>query len=245
MSIRSMLQLTTEAATTMSRARLRTTPLLSHTLSAGRVRAHLAKGAVPLIRLAGPPGAGKTALLEATLKRLAGKYRVGVVVCNPAADRDVEQLRKWCSHVAAINHPIAVPADFGRVIEKIDPDRVDLIFLEGCGGITPFPDVGETATVTVLGVSCGDDKAAEYASLVSRSNAVVLTKTDLLPFIKFSGRVFHDDVKRSNPSATVLEVSVINGHGMDEWLAWMEEQILAARTNHRGNGACGSELFVG
>ncbi|QOV88962.1 GTP-binding protein [Humisphaera borealis] len=198
-----------------------------------------------MVRIVGPPGAGKTALVEASLRRFKGKRRVSVIVVNPAADRDANLLRPLGAGAIPIIAAVPDTAAVARAVESIDPETVDLILLEACGGITPFPDTGETAVVAVLGVSGGDDKAAEYASLVSRAELVLLTKTDLLAFIRFSSAQFNSDVRRLNPSAPVLEVSTINTHGLDEWTNWLDNKISAARSRHRDSSACGPELFVG
>lgn len=210
-----------------------------------RVREYLKQSRAAFVRIVGPPGAGKTTLVESTLDRLHDHSRIAVIVANPAADRDAALLRPHCSQAIPIFDAVPDPESVAIAVESIDPAAVDLILLEACGGIIPFPAAGEDAVVAVLGVSGGDDKAAEYASLVSRADAIVLTKTDLLPFIRFSGRVFHDDVRRINPAAAVMEVSTINQHGMDPWIEWLTRTAASSRVCKGGSSDCGPEFFVG
>jgi len=68
-----------------------------------------------------------------------------------------------------------------------------------------------------IGVSGGDDKAAEYKRLVARASMVLMCKTDLKPYVRFSSQLFHADVRRLNPAAPVIELSAASGEGMKEW----------------------------
>jgi len=212
--------------------------------AAMRVRRHVRSSGAAFILLAGPPGAGKTALVDATLRLLAPTFRAGIIVTNPAADRDADVLRSHCVRAIPLRAATPDPVAVADAVESFDRDRLDLLILETCGGIVPLPSVGEDAVVAVLGVSGGDDKAAEYRHLLVRSSAVILTKTDLLPYIRFRGQVFHEDVRQINPRADVMELSVINGHGMDPWLRWLSGQRSAARRQQL-TSECGAELFVG
>src|SRR3954468_17322396 len=180
-----------------------------------------------MARVTGPPGAGKTALIAATAKRLAGKLRVAVVVVNPAPDRDVEELLPVCFHVEAIEAAVLEPADLRVALAHTPVADAEIVIVETCGGIATFPHAGEHLVVAALGVSGGDDKAAEYKSLVSRASLVLMCKTDLKPYVRFNSDVFHADVRRLNPSAPLLELSAANGDGMKEWTRWLETQANA------------------
>jgi hydrogenase nickel incorporation protein HypB len=53
---------------------------------------------------------------------------------------------------------------------------------------------------------------------------VLLTKCDLVPHLDVDLAKVHDALARVMPSAKVIEVSAKTGQGMDEWVAWLEEQ---------------------
>jgi Ni2+-binding GTPase involved in maturation of urease and hydrogenase len=62
----------------------------------------LARARVLAVALVGPPGAGKTALIEATARQLRGKARVAVVAMNPAAERDADRVSRYCEQAEAV-----------------------------------------------------------------------------------------------------------------------------------------------
>ena len=177
-----------------------------------------------VVALVGPPGAGKTALLEATLRQLRGKARVAVVAVNPAAERDAERVSRYCQQSRAVTTAAPDSPAARAALDRIDLAHTDILFIESVGGIAGVPDLGQDVTVTVLAVSGGDDKAAEYGQLLSRSPVLVLTKSDLKRHVRFDLGVFRSDVRRINPDAELIEVSAFDNTGLSRWLAWIEAQ---------------------
>ena len=104
-----------------------------------------------------------------------------------------------------------------------DPLPTDVLFIETLGGIAGAPQFGQDATVTVLSVTGGDDKAAEYEQLVSHSKIVLLNQIDLSPHVTFNRRRFLGDLHRINPHAKLLELSASTGTGLDPWLQWITD----------------------
>ena len=185
-------------------------------------RADLDRAGVLMVRLAGPPGAGKTSLVAATAKHLAGRCRVDPVVVNPAATRDAGVLRSYCRQVAAIDAAVPDPADVRAAVDGFDLADVDVVLIEACGGIAPFPDIGEDVTVAMFPLSGGDDKAAEYGSLVTRASVVLLGKSDLRRYVRFDPDVFRADVRRLNPATPIIELSVGGDDaGLAAWFQWL------------------------
>lgn len=195
--------------------------------AAAKIRAVLAKAGILGIRLVGHPGSGKTELIEATLKRLPAPQRVAVVVVNPASDRDAQHLRKSCGFVAHVNAATPAAAEIWHAISDLKLEHFDLLLIETAGGLATLSDLGQDATVAVFATSGGDDKAAEYHSLLDNSAVVLLTKTDLRPLVKFDEQVFRNDVRSINPSAAVIELSAITGSGLIHWLDWLDVQRAA------------------
>jgi hydrogenase nickel incorporation protein HypB len=186
------------------------------------IRKELSRAGILAVRLIGPPGSGKTELIQATIKRLAPLCRVAVIVVNPAAGRDAARLRQHCRHVESIDASAARGAFVLRALAKIPLKEVDLILIESCGGLAPLEDVGQDATVATFGVSCGDDKAAEYHALLEKSSVVLLTQIDMRPLVKFDEHVFRRDVQAVNAAAEIFELSAVSGSGMNRWLDWLD-----------------------
>jgi len=211
------------------------------------IRKALAQARVLGIRLIGHPGSGKSELIEATLKRLAAPKRVAVIVVNPASGRDADRLRKFCGFVGHVDAAVPDSASIWRAISELKLERFDTLLIEAAGGLATLNDLGQDATVAVFAVSGGDDKAAEYHTLLNSSSAIVLTKIDLLPLVKFDRNVFSNDVRGINSSAEVIEISAMTGSGMPEWLDWIN-RTRTAKTQGRSRGdpnQRSSDSFIG
>jgi hydrogenase nickel incorporation protein HypB len=197
--------------------------------AAATIRRALAQSRVVGIRIIGHPGSGKTELLEATLKHLPSPKRVAVIVINPASNRDVDRLQPLCGFAAGIDSAIPDAASVWHVISPLTLDLFDIVLIEAAGGLAPLNDLGQDKTVAVFAVSGGDDKAAEYHNLLGSASAILLTKSDLRPLVKFDPEVFRRDVRAFNPSADVYETSAKTLHGLNDWIAWIEQMRIAKR----------------
>jgi hydrogenase nickel incorporation protein HypB len=174
------------------------------------------------VALVGPPGAGKTALIEATSRQLRGHARVAVIAVNPAADRDANRVSRYCEHVQAVNTTVPDAAAIAPAVAKLDLKRIDILFIESFGGISGAPEFGQDVTVTVLSVAGGDDKAAEYASLLAKSQALILSKCELRRHVMFDRGAFRADARRINPTADLLELSAFENTGLGRWMHWLD-----------------------
>src|SRR5262249_16821790 len=132
-------------------------------------------------------------------------------------------------------------------MERIKLAETDVVFIETLGGIAGTPDFGQDATVAVLAVSGGDDKAAEYAKLLSGSQALILTKSHLRPTLVFPPGAFRADLRRINPQAELIELSAFENTGLDRWSNWLEHarQQKDPTLPVRKRAQSLSELFIG
>jgi len=195
-------------------------------------RAELGRRGIFAIDLIGAPGSGKTALLEATLRLLAGRRRPAVLVGDLATRRDGDRLARWCERVVQISTGEGCHLEAGQVrdaLGRLDLDGVDLLFIENVGNlICPVGfDLGQTAKVGLFSLTEGDDKAAKHPYLVTAADLILLNKIDLEPHLTFDRAGFMADVRLLNPSVPLLEVSAATGAGLDEWIAWLDRGVEA------------------
>ena len=186
------------------------------------------------VDLIGAPGCGKTALVEATLKRLAGELRMAVIVGDMATQRDADRMAPFCDQVVQINTGKGCHLEAHHVrqaIGRLDLSKIDLLFIENVGNlICPVGfDLGQDAKVGVFSVSGGDDKAAKHPFIIVESSVLLLTKTDLLPHIPFDMELFRSDIRKLNPAVPVLNLSAISGEGMEAWIDWLKVQRVKSR----------------
>jgi len=204
---------------------------------AGHNREHFAAAGVLAVNVMGSPGAGKTALLEATARAAAGRWRLAAVSGDLATDRDAERLRAAGIRSETITTGSACHLDADMVHDALHhlPWRdSDLFFIENVGNLVcpAVYDLGQAASVVVLSVTEGDDKPLKYPVMFRRADLVVLSKLDLLPHVgDFSLAALTDALGHVMPEPRLIRVSARTGEGIDAWLSWLDE-----RRPHR---ACG------
>lgn len=194
---------------------------------ASRIRERLAAKHIAAINLISSPGAGKTSLLERTIPLLKSERRVGVLEGDIATTRDAERIRKMGVPVVQLLTGGACHLEaplVERGLGELDLDVIDLLFIENVGNIAcPAEfDLGETVKVGILSVTEGHDKPAKYPLLFHEVGALVLNKTDLLPYTDFDYEIFYRDFRKLNQDAPVFQVSCKSRKGMAEWVRWIE-----------------------
>lgn len=197
---------------------------------AEEVRAMLTEKKVMMVNIISSPGAGKTTLLERTCEALADTVRIGVIEGDVTTDRDAQRLKKYNIPIVAINTEGGCHLDshsISKALVHFDLDDIDLLFVENVGNlICPSQfDLGETFKLAVVSTAEGDDKPAKYPMLFSQAKAVILNKTDLLPYTNFRTDAFMADMAAINPRITIFRTSAVKGEGVQEWLGWLETRL--------------------
>ncbi|MFM2058551.1 MAG: hydrogenase accessory protein HypB [Pseudomonadota bacterium] len=98
-----------------------------------------------------------------------------------------------------------------------------LLLIENVGNLVcpAMWDLGERAKIAILSVTEGEDKPVKYPDMFAAARLMVLTKTDLLPYLDFDVARCIEYAQRVNPDIEVLLVSSKSGQGMDAWLDWL------------------------
>ncbi len=87
-------------------------------------------------------------------------------------------------------------------------------------------DLGEAAKIVLLSVTEGEDKPLKYPSVFFKSELVIITKTDLLPYVPFDQQAAEENIRRVHPGVEILPLSCSTGAGVDRWLHWLEKQAV-------------------
>lgn len=199
---------------------------------AAEVRTLLASKNVVMVNFISSPGAGKTTLLEKTLEKLSGKFRIAVIEGDITTDRDARRLQRFNIPIVVINTEGGCHLDsysISRALESFVLDDLDVVFVENVGNlICPSEfDLGETFKVAVVSTTEGDDKPAKYPLIFHEAKAVLLNKTDLIPYTDFRLESFISDLRDINANVPVMEISCTRGDGLDKWYKWLEGEVRA------------------
>jgi len=184
------------------------------------------------------PGSGKTTLLEQTLSRFRHEERVAVLTGDLQTENDAKRLARYGFPVQQITTGGVCHLD-GRMIERalerwssdaIDLRDIDLLFIENVGNLVcpSSYDLGEEAKIVLLSVTEGEDKPLKYPSIFAKSELVVFTKIDLLPYVPFDLAQARVNARLVHPGVEIVELSCTTGEGMDEWSSWLSHRREAA-----------------
>ncbi len=196
--------------------------------TAAHNREHFAERGVVAVNLMGSPGAGKTAVLEATARRLAGRQRLGALAGDLATERDADRLRAAGITAKSITTGSACHLDAEMVhrgLHHFPWRELEYLFIENVGNLVcpAIYDLGQAANVVALAVTEGEDKPLKYPVMFRKADLVLITKIDLLPHLPdVHLETIVDGLGRVMPRPLYFPVSARTGEGMDRWLEWLE-----------------------
>ena len=212
--------------------------VLTHLLAvndeaAAHNRSHLDMHGVLAINFMSSPGAGKTSLLEATIRRLRSQYRISVVEGDLATENDAQRIRAQGVPAIQITTGNACHLDASMLhgaLHDIALADVDLLFIENVGNLVcPASfDLGQHRDVVLLSVPEGDDKPEKYPVMFRAADLVLITKAELLEHIpEFDLQRARGSLQKIASAVPVLELSARRETGMDAWIDWLHAQKLA------------------
>jgi hydrogenase nickel incorporation protein HypB len=192
-------------------------------------RAWLAARRVVAFDLVGGPGAGKTALLEATLRACAGGPVLSVIEGDQETERDAERIRAAGGCAIQLTTGTGCHLDahaVGHALVELDPPPGSLVVIENVGNLVcpALFDLGERAKIAAMSVTEGEDKPLKYPHVFRAAGVLVLTKVDLLPHLRFDIDQCLAYARAVHPDQRVFRLSAATGQGMSAWCAWLAEQ---------------------
>lgn len=193
-------------------------------------RAELDADGVFAVNLMASPGAGKTSLILRTIEALSSRLKLGVVEGDTApVTIDADKVTAVGMPAVQINtggdcHLDAVM--FRSGMQQLPLKDLDLVIVENVGNLVcPAAfDLGTHANVLIASIPEGDDKPYKYPAIYRGLDALVLNKTDLLPYVRFNMEYFRLGVEMLNPGVTIFPVSCQTGEGIEAWANWLAEK---------------------
>ena len=205
-----------------------------------RIRDALRDKKILSVNIIGSPGCGKTTLLEQTAKAAKAakkaRFSFAVIEGDLETSRDAERLAAVNVDAVQINTKGACHLE-AHIVEKAIASlecrcSFDVLFIENVGNLVcPAEfDLGEDFKAAVASTPEGADKPLKYPMLFASAGVVLLTKTDLLPYVNFDVEMFRRDVRALNPKCPIIELDLTSGAGVDEWLSFVEAKLEAKRS---------------
>jgi urease accessory protein len=193
------------------------------------------------IGIGGPVGSGKTALVDRLCKRMRDRYRLAVITNDIYTREDCEFLIRsgalpaeriagvetgGCPHTAiredATVNLIAVKNMEAKLGE------LDIVFIESGGdnlAATFSPDLAD-ACIYVIDVAAGDKIPRKGGPGITRSDLLVINKTDLAPMVGADLGVMKRDARKMRGDRPFVFTNLKDGQGLDDVIAWIQQSLL-------------------
>jgi hydrogenase nickel incorporation protein HypB len=213
--------------------------LAANNRTAAHNREHFDEHGVLAINLMSSPGAGKTALLEATIVALKGRYRIAVIEGDLETDNDAMRIRAHGVPALQITTGSACHLDASLVhqaLHDLPLAGIDLLFIENVGNLVcPASfDLGQHRNVTLLSVTEGDDKPAKYPVIFRASDLVILSKTDLLGLLDdFNPERAATALRELGLGTPMIHTAARRAPSIGAWLKWLEGELEGKRAPGR------------
>lgn len=198
-------------------------------------RDHFNSRHVAVFNLMSSPGAGKTALLEATIDGIKADFRVAVIEGDLETDNDARRIRARGVPAAQISTGSACHLDARMIhtaLHELVLSQLDIVFIENVGNLVcPASfDLGQHRNVVLLSVTEGDDKPAKYPVMFRAADIVLLTKMDLAPVMEdFDPMRAERAVRNLANGAPVIPLSARKAVNLAPWLAWLRGEVASIR----------------
>jgi len=172
--------------------------------------------------------------LERTLADLAGEFKMAVIEGDLQTDNDARRVAATGAQAVQINTEGGCHLNSSMILEalkQLDLEGLDILFIENVGNLVcPAEfDVGEDCKVTLLSVTEGDDKPEKYPLMFNLSEASVLNKVDLLPYVDFDMDRAKGFMRALNKDILIFDVSCKSREGLEGWYGWLRKKRAAKK----------------
>lgn len=210
-------------------------------------RPPLGKPATPLlIGVGGPVGSGKTTLIEKLCKRMSSDFQLAVVTNDIYTKEDAAILTRLsaltpdriygvetggCPHTA-VRDDISANLDAIDLLNERFCGALDIIFLESGGDNLAASFSPELVDVElyVIDVAGGEKIPRKGGPGITRSNLLLINKTDLAPYVGASLEIMEADTRRMRGDRPYIFTDLKSGAGLDAVIAWITARLDTART---------------
>lgn len=172
-----------------------------------------------VVNLVSSPGSGKTTLLQAIARHWNQRRSMAVLVGDLETDRDAARLSPLVPTVQLTTGGachLELPL-VERGLQSLPDHAYDFLFIENVGNLVcpASHDLGEHLRMVLISVTEGDDKPGKYPKMFRNSDVLVVTKTDLLPYVPFDVQAAAEDARKIQPELSWLTVDALHDVGVE------------------------------
>ena len=194
---------------------------------AAEIRKKLEGQGILVINFLSSPGSGKTSLLERIAETLKLQHKMAVIEGDIETERDAERIRRkgvpaWQITTGGACHLEAKMV--GKLLPQI-PEGTEFLFIENVGNLVcpASYDLGESLRCVLLSAPEGDDKPKKYPKAFSTADCLIITKSDLVPFVPFDLERAGNEALDINPNLRIFVTSALQRRGLAELIRYFIE----------------------
>ncbi len=185
---------------------------------------------IKALNMMASPGAGKTSLIEQTVRQLLPVMKLAVIDGDIATNFDAHRAEAAGAMAVQINTGGECHLDAVMVNSALKQMRLEgtrLLIIENVGNLVcPASfQLGTHKSVLIASIPEGDDKPYKYPGMYRGVDALVINKIDLLPYVPFNMEFFRKGVEILNPGLVTFPLSCKTGEGLDAWIGWIKSQV--------------------
>jgi len=189
-------------------------------------RLHFAERRTFVLNLVSSPGSGKTSLLVRTVEALKAMMPIAVIEGDQQTENDAERIRQTGVTAIQVNTGKGCHLDahmVGQAAEHLNLHG-GVLFIENVGNLVcPAGfDLGEAHKVVILSVTEGEDKPIKYPNMFAAADLMIISKSDLLPHLRFDVGKCRDYARKVNPQIKIMVLSSESGDGTEAWYDWIK-----------------------
>lgn len=192
---------------------------------------HLSNKNILAINIMSSPGSGKTSLLATTIQDLKNELDIAVLVGDQQTNHDAELIQASGGNALQINTGKICHLDAHMVshaLKDLPLKEKSLLFIENVGNLVcpALFDLGEQFKVVILSVTEGENKPLKYPDMFRCADLILITKTDLLPYVDFKLELCMEYARRIKPDVDIITLSSTKRQGLHDWYRWLKQKLM-------------------
>lgn len=188
-------------------------------------REHFEKHRILSINIMSSPGSGKTTLLEKLCE--VADFKFCVIEGDLETSFDADRLRAKGIEAYQIQTGSACHLDsfmVHKALHYLPLENSQVCFIENVGNLVcpASYDVGAHLNIVLLASTEGNGKVAKYPVMFRKVDLVIISKIDLIPYLDFDIEMEKKEIRRLNPKADIIEVSVKDFESLKKFAKWIK-----------------------